>query len=99
MKIRIKLYTQPNCTYCDNIKSMLDQTQFNYKIINIQEDSAALEFMKEAGHTTVPQLYANSIHVNTKNTEDYTPEELHQQIADALKTEWLWIDSGIEQGN
>jgi glutaredoxin len=94
----IILYTQPNCSFCDDMKSMLDQTGYTYYTINIKENAEALEFMKTQGHRVVPQLYANKQHINKKeNTQDYTPEELSRLITEAMDS-WPWQDSGIEQG-
>jgi glutaredoxin-like protein NrdH len=95
----ITLYTQPQCPFCDIMKEMLDETGFTYYTINIKNDAAALNFIKEQGHRTVPQLYANDIHINKKtNTQDYTSEELFKLISEALEQEWPWQDSGVEQG-
>ena len=94
----IKLYTQPNCPFCDLMKSMLDETNLKYKTINIKEDSAALAFIKEQGHKVVPQLYVGDVHINKKtNTQEYTSDELYKLITEAMDS-WPWQDSGIEQG-
>jgi glutaredoxin len=93
----IILYTQPKCPYCDILKEMLDTTGFTYYTINIREDVTALKFMKTQGHTTVPQLYVDDNHVNKKNTQDYTQQELYESITKAMDN-WPWQDSGIEQG-
>tara|TARA_B110000977_G_C10812465_1_gene390828 strand:- start:264 stop:500 length:237 start_codon:yes stop_codon:yes gene_type:complete len=76
---------------------MLDECKFKYITIDIQSDSAALHFMKERGHTTVPQLYYDGIHINKKNTYDYTKEQLTALILEAQDAQWPWRDSGIEQ--
>lgn len=93
----IVLYTQPNCPFCDIMKANLDKTGFTYYIINIQEDANALKFMKDQGHRTVPQLYVDDKHINKKDTQDYTAEELYKLIDEAMNT-WPWQDSGVEQG-
>ena len=98
--MEIKLYTQPNCPFCDLMKSMLDEKNLKYETINIKENPAALAFMKEQGHRVVPQLYVDDIHINKKtNTQEYTSGELYDIIADVLdQKDWPWADSGIEQG-
>lgn len=98
----IVLYTQPNCPFCDIMKNLLDQTGFTYYTINIQEHYDAKMFLKEEGHRTVPQLYVNDIHVNKRDTNDYTANELYVIISEAMagseEKDWPWVDSGIEQG-
>lgn len=95
----LKLYTQPKCFYCNIMRELLDETLHTYQIINIKEDSEAAEFIKSQGHSTVPQLYYNDIHVNKNDTSSYTSDALNDIINNAMnKTEWPWQDSGIEQG-
>lgn len=94
----ITLFTQPQCPFCDIMKQMLDQTGYTYYTVNIKENKDALNFMKDKGHRTVPQLYVENIHINRKaDTRDYTSEELGKLIQEALEKPWPWSDSGIEQ--
>lgn len=94
----IILYTQPNCPFCEYMKAMLDETGFTYYVSNIMDDPKALAFMKTQGHRVVPQLYVNDYHINKKDTNDYTSEELYSIISEHLDKPWPWQDSGIEQG-
>jgi len=95
----VTLYTQPNCPFCDLMKEMLDQTGFTYVTINIKENEEALQFMKDRQHRTVPQLYYNKIHINTRpNTQSYTSRELYSSIAAAMDGKWPGEDGGVEYG-
>lgn len=95
----LKLYTQPKCFYCNIMRELLDKTLHTYQIINIKEDPEAFEFIKSQGHTTVPQLYYNDIHLNKEDTSLYTLDTLNNIIDSAInRTDWPWQDSGIEQG-
>ena len=95
----LKLYTQPKCFYCNIMKELLNNTLHTYQIIDIKEDPEAFEFVKSQGHTTVPQLYYNDIHLNKDDTSSYTSDKLNNIINIAInQTEWPWQDSGIEQG-
>ena len=81
------------------MRELLDKTQHTYQIINIKEDPEAFEFIKSQGHTTVPQLYYNDIHLNKEDTSLYTLDTLNNIIDSAInRTDWPWQDSGIEQG-
>lgn len=93
----VTLYTQPLCGYCDLMKSMLDEADIKYKVIDIKSNRAAGEFIRNEGHRTVPQLYLGEIHLNKKSdTRDYTPNELYNIVNTAIKETWRWQDSGIE---
>jgi len=93
----ITLFTQPQCPFCDIMKQMLDQTGFTYYTVNIKENEDALNFMKDKGHRTVPQLYVDNIHINKKvDTRDYTSQELGLLITEAIENPWPGVDSGIE---
>ena len=65
MKHELILYTQPNCVYCDMMKSKLDEWGYKYEVKNIKEDDAARAFIViDKGHRTVPQLYYGHFNVN-----------------------------------
>ena len=79
----ITLYTKPNCPYCDRSKIWLEKNDIPYATINVLEDESALNFIKEQGHKTVPQLYLDG---NLLVEGGYTgltkqdPEVLKEQI-------------------
>jgi len=45
----LRLYTQPNCPFCDLMKEMLDQTSHKYEVVNIREDPGALVWIRDRG--------------------------------------------------
>lgn len=55
----ITLYSKPNCPYCDRAKIWLEKNEIEYKIVDVLIDNDALQFIKEQGHKTVPQIYYN----------------------------------------
>jgi len=57
----IKIYTKTHCPYCDQAKQMLDAFGYEYESINIEENSAARDFVIHEGHRTVPQIYVNDV--------------------------------------
>ena len=81
MKHQLTLYTQPNCMYCDMMKTKLDRWGYQYEVVNIRLDEAAKSYIKSEGHKTVPQLYYGGTHINPNiNTEEYTQSILEQYI-------------------
>ena len=58
MKHTLTLYTQPNCMYCEMMKSKLDRWGYKSEIVNIQLDEQAKAFIVlDRGRKTAPQLY------------------------------------------
>jgi glutaredoxin len=55
----IRLYSKPQCPYCDRAKIWLEHNGLPYEVINIMENQTALAFIKSRGHKTVPQIYYN----------------------------------------
>ena len=82
MKHELTMYTQPNCMYCDMMKSKLDDWGYKYTTKNIREDDAARAFIVlDQGLKTVPQLFYGNTHINPNiNTEEYTQSILEQYI-------------------
>lgn len=78
--IRLTLYTQTDCVFCEIMKSKLNDWGYKYDVVNIQIRTEAKSFMKVAGHKTVPQLYWNKIHLNKVNTNEFTKEILEEQL-------------------
>ena len=55
----LTIYTKPNCPHCVEAKHYLSMHHIGYQEIDIANDGAALRFLLEQGHRTVPQLYAD----------------------------------------
>jgi len=92
---KLRLYTQPGCGYCVHLKKKLDDLELEYVEINIKEVAGALEFMKQKGHRTVPQLYYNHERLNGDDTTQLTSEQIKEKVE---SLQWNNIDGGIEQG-
>lgn len=50
----ITVYTKPNCQGCNLTKRLLDKQGSDYKLIDITEDPAAMERIKELGYLQAP---------------------------------------------
>jgi len=53
----LTVYSKTVCPYCVNAKNFLRARGIDFQEVNIEEDDAAREFLREAGHRTVPQIY------------------------------------------
>jgi glutaredoxin len=54
------IITRNQCTFCDAAKALLEGANLPYIQYNVQSDSSkwVLTLIKQAGHTTVPQIFA-----------------------------------------
>jgi len=84
--MRINVYTQDNCTYCDVIIDRLKLWEFDFELLNITYNPIAKEFLKKKGHTTVPQLYHLDTCLNRGyNTFDLTKEILKERYNESIR--------------
>ena len=54
------IVTRNECWFCDAAKNLLEENALPYTQYNVQSDSSkwVLTLIKQAGHTTVPQIFA-----------------------------------------
>jgi glutaredoxin len=62
------------------MKHKLDTWGYEYDVVNLNIRPEAKNFMKIAGHKTVPQLYWNKTHLNKVDTVDFTKDNLEEQL-------------------
>lgn len=53
----LKVYSKSNCPFCDRAKHLLTQKGIVYEEVRVDLDPDAREFIMQAGHRTVPQIY------------------------------------------
>jgi glutaredoxin 3 len=58
-KMKVKVYTQPDCPWCDKVKDYLDQKGMLYETENIREMSKPDLLYFKSFHNTVPQVYVS----------------------------------------
>lgn len=60
MKMKAKIYTAPSCVWCTKAKELLANHNIPFEEITVGKDMLKEEFLaffKEAGVTSVPQIY------------------------------------------
>lgn len=67
----VKLYTQEGCPDCRRVESFFKRNNVAFEVLNIREDEAALNRVKELGYTGTPVIEANGQH-----WKGYDPEKL-----------------------
>ena len=54
----LTVYSKSNCQQCVQAKTLLTKKNIPFKEVKIDETSAAREFILNAGHKTLPQIYS-----------------------------------------
>ena len=57
----ITVYSKNNCPFCDRAKALLESKDVPFKIIKMEENSGAREFLMEQGLRSVPQIFKNGV--------------------------------------
>jgi len=78
--IKLTLYTQNDCPYCEIMKAKLSDWGYTWNEVNISYTPGSKDFMKSEGHRTVPQLYWNDKHLNKVDTADFTQKILEAEL-------------------
>lgn len=53
----LTVYSKSNCPFCDRAKMLLKQKDIAFQEVRIDLDPEARDFIVNAGHRTVPQIY------------------------------------------
>ncbi len=59
---KITIYSKPNCVQCNATYQALDRKSISYQIIDLTEDSQALELVRKLGYQQVPVVIAGDKH-------------------------------------
>ena len=55
----LKVYSKHTCPFCVSAMEKLDRWGFTYTVIDVGNYPQGMQFLKDAGHSTVPQIYIN----------------------------------------
>ena len=53
----LTVYSKAHCPFCDQAKALLKNKDIPFTEVRIDESDEARQFILEAGHRTVPQIY------------------------------------------
>ena len=53
----LTVYSKNNCPFCEQAKHLLTTKNIEFKVVNIDTDPDAREWLIGQGHRTAPQLY------------------------------------------
>lgn len=54
----LTVYSKSNCPFCEQAKAFLDSKGVEYRIIKIDENPEAREFLMQQGFRSVPQIFS-----------------------------------------
>ena len=57
----ITVYSKNNCPFCDRAKALLESKGIEFKIVNIQDEPNAREFLVDQGLRSVPQVFKDGV--------------------------------------
>lgn len=60
MNKQITLYSMMGCAQCVSAASWLTANNIPHKVVKLEDDKDAWEFIKSEGHRSMPQLYIDS---------------------------------------
>lgn len=50
----LTVYSKPNCVQCSMTYKVLDSKGIPYRVVDLTEDEASLEYVKDLGYTSAP---------------------------------------------
>lgn len=59
---RIVVYTKQTCQWCDRLKNWMNDNHMEYEEIDVEKNENALEFIRNQGLRTVPQVFMDGVH-------------------------------------
>lgn len=54
------VYSKPNCGFCVKAKDLLESRSIEFLEIDVSKDAEKLNWLKQQGFRTVPQIYAEA---------------------------------------
>jgi len=90
----LTIYTKEKCGYCVMLKQMLESKDIAYTEINIEENEEAKNFLIEAGHRSVPQIYKDG-ELFVENGFEGMRTYLSMKEIEERKTWHTTTDSGL----
>ena len=57
----ITVYSKNNCPFCDRAKALLENKGVDYRVVNIEDEPDAREFLVDQGLRSVPQIFNDGV--------------------------------------
>lgn len=79
----LTVYSKNHCPFCDQAKALLKRKNIAFEEVKIDENAEARQFIMEAGHRTVPQIYSDGklfVEGGYTGLAKLTEEEINQRL-------------------
>lgn len=86
LPMNVTVYTLPACAQCDTTKRYLNNQLIEFEEVNIAEDTAAYEAVREMGFTSAPVVSVTAEDGTTQSWSGFRLEAL-QKLSLTLKQE------------
>jgi glutaredoxin len=57
----ITVYSKNNCPFCDRAKALLESKEIPFKVIKMEDEPSAREFLMDQGLRSVPQIFKDGV--------------------------------------
>jgi glutaredoxin len=57
----ITVYSKDNCPFCDRAKALLESKGIEFKVVKMEDDPNAREFLMDQGLRSVPQIFKDGV--------------------------------------
>jgi glutaredoxin 3 len=57
----ITVYSKNNCPFCDRAMALLESKEIPFKVIKMEDEPSAREFLTEQGLRSVPQIFKDGV--------------------------------------
>lgn len=91
----IKIFSKPNCPFCESAKQYLDNLEIEYDAIDITKNPMAHSFIVREGHRTVPQFYQDDNLLFTGGYQElvkHSKEQINEMIGEPINVNQFQID-------
>lgn len=75
----ITVYTKPNCVSCSFTKKFFEENNIEHSVVDITQDSVALDMIKLHGYQGVPVVAINGF---DNSWSGFRPDRLEELVSD-----------------
>lgn len=81
----LTVYSKSNCPFCDQAKALLEQKGVEFRVVKVDENPEAREFLMRGGYRSVPQIFADTelfVEGGYQGLAKLTDEEFNERLGE-----------------